>query len=91
MTLGGFANAHRIEIGTLKKETGGVFGDAGAQAAVNTGNAHTLLFIADHQVVSAELDLVAVKGHEGGSLRQIFDNHLVTLNHIGIESMHGLS
>ena len=60
VTLGCLADGDRVEIGTFQEQAGGIVRDARLETAIDASDAHALLFIADHQVVSAQFDLVSI-------------------------------
>ena len=91
MALAGLAYAHGVEEGALEEDVLGLHGGAALQAAEDTGDAHTFLLIAYHQVAGVEGALHAVEGDELGALRQALHYDVATGNLVGVEGVQRLA
>ena len=90
VTFGSFADADGVEVGAFQKQSLGVVGNTRIESAIYTTDAQAALGVAYHQVVLAQLDLVAVQGGERSAFRQVFHDDFAALDFVSIECVHRL-
>ena len=91
MTAGTLTNPCRMEVGTLKHHIlRGLVGTT-TLSAKHAGNTHRILGIADSQVAIREFMLHTIECLERCAIRHRLHHNLMTLHHICIEAMQGLT
>ena len=91
VTLGGLADAYRVEIGALDENIGGFHSNARFLTSEDTGTAHPLFLVAYHQVAFVKFAFNAVKCDKRSVLWQTTHNDLAAFYLVGIESVQRLS
>ena len=91
MTASALADPCWVEVSTLKNHALGGLVSTGTLTAEDTCDTHWLLSIADAQVVLTQGVLLAIQGHELGTLWLGADYNLMTGNHVGIEAVQWLA
>ncbi len=90
MAAGGLTDTYRVEIRTLKEYVAGLFGNARMKTAKHTGNGHRLVGVTYHQILRRQRTLHLIKRNELVALVSLADNHMVTLNLVGVERVERL-
>ena len=80
-----------MEICALEQHVAGGLISAAALAAEHARDAHGLLGVTDGQVAAAELVLHTIERDKGGALGQGLHHHLLSLDHVHVETMEGLA
>ena len=91
MTASALADPCWVEVSTLQNHALGGLVSTGTLTAEDTCDTHWLLGIADAQVVLAQDVLLAIQGHELGTLWLGAYYNLMTGNHVGIEAVQWLT
>ena len=91
VTASALADPCWVEVSTLQNHALGGLVSTGTLTAEDTCDTHWLLCIADAQVVLTQGVLLAIQGHELGTLWLGADYNLMTGNHVGIEAVQWLT
>ena len=91
VALSRLAHPNGVEICALDEDVGRCIAHTRLQATKYARDTHRTLGIADHQVLSRQLALNAIKRYERSALLASANDDLATLNLIGIESVQGLT
>ena len=91
VTTCALANPCGVEVSTLEEHVLRGFVSAATLAAEHTSDTHRLLGIADSQVAVRKFVFLTVEGNERSAFRHGLHHHLLTLHHVGIETVQWLS
>lgn len=91
MAASRLADGNGIEPCALDEGALGGVADAAVETAEHAGDAHWLLGVAYHEVISTELALLTIESYERGTLLTIAHDDCLPLDLIGIESVERLS